>query len=156
MVELTEVEVTIAIVLQVGIALCMKEPVHGELPIGGRQPLECPGRKAPEMRCQLIETLVIQRRHHHGIHRFIILRHRECPLLLLSWSQSVAEGLPLQLQFLVWQGSADGLLIGMTFAVLHPGKGTKDTVAPFLLIYKLTVDERIRLVDEALLYHLVS
>ena len=42
----------------------------------------------------------------------------------------------------------------MPLAVLHPGEGTKDTVAPLLLIVELAVDECIRLVDEALLHHL--
>ena len=102
---------------------------------------------------QLVETLVIQCRHQHRIHRFPVLSHSERPLFLLAWRQSVAEGRPLQLQFLVGQRSADLLLVRIALAVLHPGEGTKDTVTPLLLIIELAVDECIRLVDETLLHH---
>ena len=135
MVEMTVTEFAIAIVLQARRTRCTKDPVRSELPIGGRQPLECSGIEAPIMTGQLVETLIIQRSHHHSVYRFPVLSHGEGPLFLLSGCQSVAEGCPLQLQRLVGQGSANRLLVIIALAILHPGEGTKNTVTPLLLIF---------------------
>ena len=151
---MTEVEFVITVALHGCITVCIEDTLVSKLPFRRRQPLVGSGRKIPVMRFQLVETLIIQGGHQHCIHRLAVFGHGERPLFLLSGSQPVAEGAPLQLQFLVGQRSADLLLVGMPLAVLHPGEGAKDAVAPLLLIIQFAVDECIRLVDKALLHHL--
>ena len=106
---------------------------------------------------QLVETLVIERRHQLGVSRLTLrIEYGERPLLLLSGCQTVAEGGPLQFQFLVGQRSFDMGGMGIALALLHPGKGKQQTVLVVILIGKLTVDQLIVAVDRSALNDLLT
>ena len=77
---------------------------------------------------QLIETLVVERRHQLGISRLTLrIEYGECPLLLLTRCQTIAEGGPLQFQFLVGQGPLDLGGMRVALALLHPGDAREDS-----------------------------
>ena len=59
--------------------------------------------KIPVVRIDAVERGIIKHSHHLcPTHTFtILIRHRQCPLLLLPWLQLVTEGCPLQFQFLL-------------------------------------------------------
>ena len=84
---------------------------------------------------QLIKTLVVKRRHHLGIYRLAVtVFHAECPLLLLTWCQTITEGRPLHTEFLIWQRTENLCHMGIALAILHPGESQQQTVAIVLLI----------------------
>ena len=99
---------------------------------------------------QLIQALVVEHRHQRGVGRLAVRpRHGERPLFLLSWRQTVAEGLPRQFQVLVGQGALDMGRVAVAHVLLHPGEGQQDAVAPRFLIGQFAVDQFVALVDGA-------
>ena len=106
---------------------------------------------------QLIETLVVERRHQLGINRLALrIEYRQCPLFLLTGFQAITEGGPLQFQFLVRQGPLDLGGMGIALAILHPGKGEQQTVFVVVLIDKLTVDQLVVSVNSPTLKHFLT
>ena len=76
------------------------------------------------MLVQLVQTLVVERCHQVGANGLAVgILNGQRPLLLLSRSQSVAEGGPFQLQFLVGHGALNGGTVGVATAFLHPSVG---------------------------------
>ena len=129
----------------------------GERPTTGRHRQVVIRHQRPLMCLQLVETLVIERRHQLGVSRLTLrIEYGECPLLLLTGCQTVAEGGPLQFQFLVGQRSFDMGGMGIALALLHPGKGKQQTVLVVILIGKLTVDQLVVAVDRSALNDLLT
>ena len=129
----------------------------GERPTTGRHRQVVIRHQRPLMCLQLVETLVIERRHQLGVSRLALrIEYGECPFLLLSGCQTVAEGGPLQFQFLVGQRSFDLGGMGIALALLHPGKGEQQTVLVVILIGKLTVDQLVVAVDRSALNDLLT
>ena len=129
----------------------------GERPTAGWQRQVVIGHQRPLMRLQLIETLVIERRHQLGVSRLSLrIEYGECPLLLLTGCQTVAEGGPLQFHFLVGQRSFDLGGMGIALALLHPCKGEQQTVLILILISELAVDQLVASVDRPALNDLLT
>ena len=105
----------------------------------------------------LIETLVIERRHQLCIGRRAVgFLHRQRPFLLLARCQAVTEGLPLQLQLFVGQWPQNLRLVGIELTLLHPGEGEQQTVAIFRFVCQFAVNELIRTVDGTTLDNAVA
>ena len=106
---------------------------------------------------QLIQTLVVECGHQVGIHGLAVgILDGQRPLFLLSWRQTVAEGGPLQLQFLVGHGALNLGDVGVALAVLHPCIGHQQTVFVFFFIGKLAVYQLVAALHSALLYQLFA
>ena len=105
---------------------------------------------------QLIKALVIHRRHQRRINGFAVLQYGKRPFLLLTWCQSVAEGLPLQTQVFVRQGAFNTAVVNIAFALLHPSESQVDTIAPLLFISEFAIEQGIRLTDSPLFDDLLS
>ena len=109
------------------------------------------------MLVQLVQTLVVERRHHVGTYGLAVgILNGQRPLLLLSRCQSVAEGGPLQLQFLVGHGALYGGAVGVALAVLHPSVRQQQSVFVFILIIKLAVYQLVAALYRTLLYQLLA
>ena len=109
------------------------------------------------MRLQLVEALVIERRHQLGINGLSLrIEYGQCPLFLLTGFQAITEGSPLQFQFLVGQRSFDLGGMRIAFALLHPGKGEQQTVLVVILISELAVDQLVAPVDRTTLNDLLT
>ena len=67
-----------------------------------------------------IERLVVEHAHQLRLGWLAVrCRDIQCPFLLLARCQSVAETLPSDIEFLLWQRSSDGHLVGIAYAILH-------------------------------------
>ena len=109
------------------------------------------------MRLQLVEALVIERRHQLGINGLSLrIEYGQCPLFLLTGFQAITEGGPLQFQFLVGQRPFDLGGMRIAFALLHPGKGEQQTVLVIILISELAVDQLVAPVDRPTLNDLLT
>ena len=90
------------------------------LPIAVWQPLAESQRHFPGMFSQLVERLIIKHTHQLCLGWLAVRsRHMQGPLLLLSRSETVAESLPGDIQFLFRQRTGDADFSGIAFAVLH-------------------------------------
>ena len=78
------------------------------------------------------------------------------PLLLLTWSQTVAEGLPREFQPLIGQWLSHLCQVGVETAFAHPCTSEEHAVTIFFFICELTRGDSIALVDDAALQHLVT
>ena len=104
-----------------------------------------------------IETLVIERGHQLGIDRLAFwIAHRESPLLLLSWFQTIAEGGPFQGQMLIRQGTANTGDMRIALAILHPCEIEQQSVAIALFIGNLQVQQLVALIYCTSLDHLIT
>ena len=114
-------------------------------------------RKEPIIIQQLVKTLIVESCHELGVCRFAVrIFHRESPLFLLSRCQSVAEGLPFQLQFLVGLWTGYRHCVTVNHPLLHPCKGQEDTVTIFFPVGQLAVDEFVALVNGTAFQHFIS
>ena len=128
---------------------------EGPMTVGHRQMIIRYQR--PLMRLQLIQALVIERRHQLGVSRLTLwIEDGECPFLLLTRCQTIAEGGPLQFQFLVRQRSFNLGGMGIALAILHPGKAEQQTVLVRILVGELAVDQLVAAVDRATLNDLLT
>ncbi len=111
----------------------------------------------PRVGLQHIEALIVERRHQLGIDgvAFAVF-HRQCPLLLLTWFQAVAEGGPRQREVLVWQRAMDLCRVGVALAVLHPGEGQQQAVVIRLIVSELQVQELVVPIHSTTLDHLIA
>ena len=104
-----------------------------------------------------IETLIIERSHQLGIDRLAFwIAHRESPLLLLSWFQTIAEGGPFQGQMLIRQGTADTGDMRIALAILHPCEVEQQSVAIALFVGNLQVQQLVALIYCTSLDHLIT
>ena len=109
------------------------------------------------MSLQLVEALVVERCHQLGFNGLSLrIVHGECPLLLLTRLQTIAEGGPLQLQFLIGQRAPDAGAMGIALALLHPGIGEQEPVLVFILISKLAVNQLVAAFNSTTLNHLFT
>ena len=114
------------------------------MPVGRRQRHIDGGRQSPLMRNNLIEALVVERRHQLGIDRLSgSITDGERPLLLLSWLQTVAERSPLQFQLFVGQRTPYLGSMRVAVLILHPGKGQHQAVLIGLLVGQLEVEQTV-------------
>ena len=132
------------------------------LPIRGRQVAPEVQRERPRVLANLVERLVEQHcKHGSPVCYFVTLFlcyfvNVQRPLLLLTWSQAVAEGLPREIQSLVGQRLAHRSQVGVETAFAHPCTCEEHAVAIFLLIRELARGDGVALVDDAALQHLVT
>ena len=83
---------------------------HGEVvpPVATGQRLIEAQVHLPYKPLQRVERLVVEHTHHLRLGRFAVGRgDAQCPFLLLSWCESVAEGFPLDVQLLLGHGSCN-------------------------------------------------
>ncbi len=94
-----------------------------------------------------IKALVVEHSQQTGIgrHLFAHLPRRsldgQLPLLLLTRSQTVAEGCPLHPQFFVGHGATDDLLVRVTLTIFDPRIGQQQPIAILLTLSQLAIDE---------------
>ena len=87
-----------------------------------------------------IEALIVEHSHETGVSDSTVrLVNLQLPLLLLARGQAVAEGCPLQLQFLFGHGTADELLVTVALTILHPCEGQQEAVAVLLTVGELAI-----------------
>ena len=104
---------------------------------------------------QLVQTLIVQCAHQVSIHWVAIgILNGQCPLFFLSWCQTIAEGGPLQRQFLIGHRALYLGGMGITLAILYPSKGKQQAVFVLILIGKLAVYQLVTLIHTTLLYQL--
>ena len=108
------------------------------------------------MGLNLVEALIVEHSHQTGICRCTIrILNLQAPFLLLSRSQTIAEGLPRQTEFLVGHRTLDRLLMTIAYSLLHPCIGKQQPIAVFLLVFELTINQLTILLYLTLLYYLV-
>ena len=104
-----------------------------------------------------IEALIVEHSHETGVSDSTVrLVNLQLPLLLLARGQAVAEGCPLQLQFLFGHGTADELLVTVALTILHPCEGQQEAVAVLLTVGELAIDELAILLDGTFLNLLLA
>ena len=105
----------------------------------------------------LVETLVVERGHQLSIDGVALsILDRECPFLLLSWLQTIAEGGPLECQVLIGHGALNGGRMRVAMLILHPGKGKQQAVFVSLLVSNLEVEELVALIHSATLDEFIA
>ena len=109
------------------------------------------------MRFNLIQALVVDHSHQRGVSGTAVGFHNtQAPLFLLSWCQTVAEGLPRQSQTFVGHRTSDGMLVLMELSVLHPCIAHQQAIAVCFLIGELSVQQFAILFHHTVFYHRVA
>ncbi len=79
-----------------------------------------PGGEAPRLLAVAVQRIVVHGHHHGGLfHLYPLTFHFDRPLLLLAGQQLVAEGVYLDVEFLVGEGYADALGDVLHYALAH-------------------------------------
>ena len=127
------------------------------LPVAVWQTLIEAQGEIPGMRGYLVERLVIEYAHQLRLGWFAIRGgNLQRPLLLLSRGQTVAEGLPGDIQFLLRQRTGDAHHSGIALALLHETIVQYDARRIFLLVGERQSHDAVAQLPGALLQQFVA
>ena len=114
-------------------------------------------RHTPTMTGEIIKRLIIEHAHQLRLGWLSVWsRDVQGPLLLLSWSQTVAEGLPLDVQFLFRQRMGDAQGTSIALAFLHKTIVDDDARSIFLLVSERKGNDAVTQLPSALLQEFIT